>query len=507
MAIFDFSEHGPATHGPDTPAPKPSGAGFPFKTALAIVVLAAALVGWRWKLDHGKGIDPNIFAETFTLRWPQPPAPIVPKTATTRKSEKLPQISPVFTDDSNSLDPFFAALWKLEQNRGQQGKEGGVVAILHYGDSPTTADLITGDVRAQMQNRFGDAGRGYTLIAKPWAWYGHRGVEISDHGWKMRTGVGLMREGIYGLGGAAFEGQSGAWSKFKLTESQQTAVEVEYLAKPGGGTFEVDADDQRIVEQTTDAGIQTTASVHVPLPAGTKVVGIRPTAGTVTLFGADFRRGTSGTLYDSLGLNGATTTVLARVLQPVLWKQELERAAPALIVVNYGSNESSFGSFVHKQYAAELRLAIQRLRQNAPGVPILVMSPMDRGERSGLDEIETMSTIPEIVAIQRQVAAETHCAFFDTYDAMGGDGTMARWYGASPRLVTADLLHPTPQGASIVAGLFLEQLGLGYNRWKMQHGISLPAENPATPEKADTSKAPSQQKNVKQHAQKKARTE
>jgi hypothetical protein len=140
-------------------------------------------------------------------------------------------------------------------------------------------------------------------------------------------------------------------------------------------------------------------------------------------------------------------------------------------------------------------------------VPILVMSPMDRGERSGLDEIETMSTIPEIVAIQRQVAAETHCAFFDTYDAMGGDGTMARWYGASPRLVTADLLHPTPQGASIVAGLFLEQLGLGYNRWKMQHGISLPAENPATPEKADTSKAPSQQKNVKQHAQKKARTE
>ncbi len=106
------------------------------------------------------------------------------------------------------------------------------------------------------------------------------------------------------------------------------------------------------------------------------------------------------------------------------------------------------------------------------------MSPMDRGERSGLDEIQTMSTIPEIVAIQRQVAAETHCAFFDTYDAMGGDGTMARWYAASPRLVTADLLHPTPQGATIVAGLFVEQLGLGYNRWKMQHGIALPSAAP-----------------------------
>jgi lysophospholipase L1-like esterase len=498
MAIFDFSEPGqptPVESGPDEVGSNPAGggSGFPLKTALAILVLVAALAGWRAGLDHGKGVGLGVFAETFRLRWPHPPAPAVSKAPAnpTRGNEKPQAISPVFADDTNSLDPFFAALWKLEQAKLgnlEEGKGSGLVTVLHYGDSPTTADLITGDVRAQLQSRFGDAGRGYTLIAKPWAWYGHRGVEISGHGWTMRTGVGLMRQGIYGLGGAAFEGQPGAWSKFRLTESQQTAVDVEYLAKPGGGTFAVEADDQRIVEQTTGADTQAAASVHVELPPGTKTVSIRPATGTVILFGADFRRGTSGLLYDSLGLNGATTTVLARVLQPVLWKQELDRAVPALVVVNYGSNESSFGAFVHKQYAAELRLAIQRIRVAAPGAPILVMSPMDRGERSGLDEIETMSTIPEIVAIQRQVAAETHCAFFDTYDAMGGDGTMGRWYAASPRLVTADLLHPTPQGATIVAGLFVEQLGLGYNRWKMQHGISLPAASPAAAPKAVVSK-------------------
>jgi lysophospholipase L1-like esterase len=176
-------------------------------------------------------------------------------------------------------------------------------------------------------------------------------------------------------------------------------------------------------------------------------------------------------------------------------------------VVNYGSNESSFGTFVHKQYGAELRLAIQRIRVAAPGVPILIMSPMDRGERSGMNDIETMSTIPEIVAIQRQVAAETHCAFFDTYDAMGGGGTMARWYTASPRLVTADFLHPTPQGATIVAGLFVEQLGLGYNRWKMQHGIGLPAVNPALTLKADASKPKPQSRHATKQAGKKARSQ
>jgi len=499
MAIFDLSEHAAE---PPSLAPTDGGPRFPFKMALAVVVMIGALAGWRYVVDHGKGFSLAIFAETFRLRWPQPPAPAVARKAAPQSNGngKLPQISAVFADDSNSLDPFFAALWKLEQ-----GKENGVVTILHYGDSPTTADLITGDVRAQLQRRFGDAGRGYTLVAKPWAWYGHRGVEISDHGWKMRTGVGLMREGIYGLGGAAFEGQVGAWSRFRLTESQQTVVDVEYLAKPGGGTFAVEADDQKLVEQPTSSETQEARSVQVELPPGTKTVSIRPTSGTVTLFGADFRRGTSGLLYDSLGLNGATTSVLARVLQPGLWKQELDRAAPALVVVNYGSNESSFATFVHKGYAGELRLAIQRIRAAAPGVPILVMSPMDRGERAGMNEIETMSTIPEIVAIQREVAAETHCAFFDTYDAMGGDGTMARWYVASPRLVTADFLHPTPQGAGIVAGLFVEQLGLGYNRWKMQHGIGVPAVNPADSLKAEATKSIPESKHATKHAGKKAR--
>lgn len=506
MAIFNLR----------TPDPLGRGTGFPLKMALAIAVIAISLAAARLIGIPNLGVDFAAFQDALHLHWPAPPGaavPAVPVVAQSKGNGKLPPVSAVFADDANSLDPFFAALWKLEQAKSGQvdpaqsnapsASPNAVVTILHYGDSPTTADLITGDVRAQLQQRFGDAGRGYTLISKPWAWYGHRGVEISGHGWKIRTGVGLMRQGIYGLGGAAFEGQPGASSQFRLAAGNQTAVEVEYLAKPGGGSFAIEADGQKILDQTTATDTQAAVSVNAALPPGTKTVTIHPTTGIVTLFGADFRTGSGGVLYDSLGLNGVTTSVLARVLEPNLWKQELDHASPALIIVNYGSNESSFGNFVHKQYGAELRLAIQRIRIAAPGVPILIMSPMDRGERSGLDDIETMSTIPEIVAIQRQAAAETHCAFFDTYDAMGGDGTMSRWYGASPRLVTADLLHPTPQGATLVAGLFVQELSMGYDRWKMQHGISLPApaasNGAPVPQKA---KPASHRKAVRRHKRK-----
>ncbi len=482
MAISNASGRLPLRAAP--PGFRHPARGFPFKTALAIVVAAIALFAWHRRFDRSRGLAPGIFAEAFHLRRPARPAPPTPPSPALNAN--LPPPSPLLQDDTHELDPFFAALWKLEQRQSP-----GVVTILHYGDSPTTADLITGDIRAQLQARFGDAGRGYTLIARPWAWYGHRGVEMSDHGWQIRTGVGLVREGVYGLGGAAFEGQPGASSKFTLTASPQSAAEIEYLAHPGGGTFSVQADGIPIAGQSTAADTQAAVSLRVALPAGTKTVTLQPTESTVTLFGIDFRRGSTGILYDSLGLNGATVSVLARVLAPDLWHEELDHAGPALIVVNFGSNESSFGDFVHKQYASELHLAIDRLRKAAPNASILIMSPMDRGERQGLDDIETMSTIPEIVAIQRQVAAETHCAFFDTYAAMGARGTMARWYAANPRLVTADLLHPTPQGAAIVATLFVQQLSLRYDRWKMQQGIALPpAAAPAAPRTADVTAEP-----------------
>jgi hypothetical protein len=70
--------------------------------------------------------------------------------------------------------------------------------------------------------------------------------------------------------------------------------------------------------------------------------------------------------------------------------------------------------------------------------------------------------------------------------------------------VTADFLHPTPQGAAIVASLVVEQLGLGYNRWKMQHGIPLPAAIPAAAPKAEAPQAKSQSKPAARRSGRKA---
>src|SRR5262249_46822261 len=81
-------------------------------------------------------------------------------------------------DPNHALDHFFEALQRTESKQ-----RGAVTRILHYGDSPTTADLITGDARKLLQSRFGDGGHGFCLLAKPWAWYDHDGVSLSGAGW------------------------------------------------------------------------------------------------------------------------------------------------------------------------------------------------------------------------------------------------------------------------------------------------------------------------------------
>src|SRR5262249_49358032 len=148
------------------------------------------------------------------------------------------------------------------------------------------------------------------------------------------------------------------------------------------------------------------------------------------------------------------------------WAAELQHRNPALVIINYGTNEADFASFVETQYEKELREAIRRTRAALPEASILVMSPMDRGQKDGSGEIVTMPTIPQIAAIQRRVARDTGCGFFDTFHAMGGEGTMARWYAARPRLVSADFIHPYPAGGRQIAIAFTRELVNGLGRYK-----------------------------------------
>jgi lysophospholipase L1-like esterase len=229
------------------------------------------------------------------------------------------------------------------------------------------------------------------------------------------------------------------------------------------------ADGAEVGSVNTEGEAKKNGAGTVALPEGTKQVTLRVSGAPVQVFGVAFGTGSKGITYDSIGLNGASTTVMSRAFNPENFADALEHRDPDLVIINYGTNESSFPAYVDKQYEGELRRAIARVRTALPQASILVMSPMDRGARGGGDEIQTMPAIPRLVEIQQRVAAETGCGFFNTYAAMGGEGTMQRWYDGHPRLVAADLIHPSPQGARIVAQALTGQLLIGYERYLQHH--------------------------------------
>jgi lysophospholipase L1-like esterase len=454
---------------------------FPKQTLLAIATFAAILLAVHYGLSATKGLNPTTlrpitdFPTTRAslipiVKLPPPPVPAVfavPKPKVRKNNAAaIANITPdsqFLIDNNGALDHFYAALRDLHTGQSRRN-----VRIVHYGDSPTTADLITGDARELLQERFGNAGPGFILIAKPWAWYGHHGVDISATGWKIDTAVGSMREANYGLGGAIFTGPVGATSTIHLTAHDSTSIEVQYVEQPGGGNLDLTADGAPIGTVTTAGDTKKNEATTIPIPAGTKQIKLTVSGSPAQVFGVILGTDARGLTYDSIGLNGASTTVMSRAFNPQTFSEALEHRNPDLVVINYGTNESGYPAYVEKQYEPELIRAIGRVRTALPDTSILIMSPMDRGERSG-DQITTMRAIPEIVAIQQRVADQTGCGFFNTYQAMGGSGTMARWYDRHPAMVGADLIHPSPQGARLVAQLLTGQLLIGYERYMENH--------------------------------------
>lgn len=372
--------------------------------------------------------------------------------------------SGLIADDQHSLDPFYADLLRTERN-----EPGAVTRILHYGDSPTTADLITADLRQLLQARFGDAGHGLHLPARPWAWYGHRGVEVSATGWRMAPVTHRGEpDGWYGVAGVSFVGQAGAWSRFSLRSPRHTQLVVHYAGGPEGGELEVRAGGDELASIDTALPAPAAARRTVVLPAGLQQVELRVNRGTVRLFAVSFEAPGPGVIYDSLGLNGVSAAALVYFMNEAHWAAQLRAARPSLVVLNYGTNESGFEKYVNSTYREDLRKLIRRTRRALPDTPLMVMSPMDRGLREGTDAIGTIAALPKLVAIQREVAREEGCAFFDTFAAMGGKGTMGKWYITEPRLVSGDFIHPLPAGGRIVANLLERAIMRGYNLYKLR---------------------------------------
>ncbi|HYN40350.1 MAG TPA: GDSL-type esterase/lipase family protein [Thermoanaerobaculia bacterium] len=358
-------------------------------------------------------------------------------------------------DPSNELGRFFDRLEAVEERQA-----GALVRITHLGDSPLTGDLISGEARQMLQAELGDGGPGFVLAGRPWGWYSHLGIRIEAKGWTALSP--LLRpgnEGHHGLGLVSFTSPSdSARSEIRRENGTFNRAEVTFSAAPGRGTLLVSIDGGPEQEVPTSASERRAGHFAAVAPGGATRIALRPKGdGDVTLYGVVLETDGPGLVYDAVGANGASIQAL-NLLDESDWIEALALRRSDLVILNYGTNESTMEGIGGPRYEREYAEAIRRVRTALPNASVLVMAPMDRGVRLEDGSIGTLPSIRRLVSVQRRIAKENGCAYFDTFAAMGGEGTMGRWYENDPRLVTGDFTHTTKPGSDRVARLFVGAL-------------------------------------------------
>ena len=369
-------------------------------------------------------------------------------------------------ENAAALDPFYAALTRTELRL-----PGAITRAIHYGDSAIGNDGITGAIRAKLQARFGDAGHGFHLLGQPNASYRHQGVSFVE---KARFGLcfiiqGCRQDGHYGLGGTTFESTGGAEVKIGTASKgaqgrRVSRFEVWYAGIPGGGTLRARVDDGEAIELATAAGGLEDRWEVIAVEDGEHSLSLRAAGGgKVRAYGVVLEREVPGVVWDELSQIGALTRRMLN-FEPGHIHRQIARRDPDLLVLMFGGNDMNTKGTMAK-YKGELSEVIRLLRGGKSPLPCLVMAPLDHGEREG-QAIVTRPIVPRLVEAQREVAAAEGCAFFDTYQAMGGEGSMGRWFRANPKLGSGDLSHLTHHGHKVVGGMLYRALMAGYRDFR-----------------------------------------
>lgn len=335
---------------------------------------------------------------------------------------------------------------------------GGLARIIHIGDSHVASDAMTGTLRRGLQERFGDGGPGLVVPGSPWPAYRRRGVETGGDGWTATRITKITpAEGPIGLTGvvmSATEPGATAWveSKDDGIGARASVVELHYLRAPGGGRLQVQVDGAVRANLTTGSSRVEPAFWSADLDDGPHRVELVATGGgTVRVLGLSMTRN-AGVVYDALGVNGARFVHWHRADEAVV-AAEMRRDPPALVVTTFGTNETNEDTTL-EGHRRDFLATIGMLRRAAPGASCLVVGPPDRAERALVERRRVWQTTPALAAIiaaERQAALESGCAFWNTYAAMGGRGTMRRWAVLDPPLAGDDRVHLTSSGYRLIA--------------------------------------------------------
>jgi lysophospholipase L1-like esterase len=375
--------------------------------------------------------------------------------------------------DSGPLDAFYSRLALLQSGQSKQ-----MVRIVQIGDSHTAGDFLSGDLRDQFQNEYGNAGIGARVPG-----YAYPGVRQKDYTvtqtgyWHFHNSLTDPAFGDYGISGFTAVSET-AGASMTMTPVSAAGFDygfVDFVRQPRGGELEIWLDNTLVQRVSTygPAGVMGHVTVRAGPGGAHSLMVVADTPG-VEILDWDTERFTSGVVMDSFGVVGSTAGIF-NVWNPDTVQRQLEILHPALIILAYGTNEGNEDDFDPVAYAQTYAGILQDLRAWAPDSSILIEAPTDGARQpAGCPEDvacpwSTLPALSAVRAIQLQEAQRYGAAYFDASVPEDVSGGIDHWADMEPPLARRDHVHFTVAGYRILATSLYVWLMNGFASYEQTH--------------------------------------
>lgn len=444
----------------------------PFKIVVLLAVVVCVLLPLQWMpaLQIG-GYD----VKRVGLLSDALPKSLLPNdTDADAALPDVPKVKPVFQDscpkgmvciedfadeEERGMAPFYEALARIDEL-------GRPVRIAYLGDSFIETDILTEALREKLQERFGGCGVGYLDIDPPYA-DNRTTVRQKSAGWNSFC---VLDKGKYtadrlALAQRYFTPNATAWTELsgvKQARLDTTEVHTIYLQSSSPLRLGLKLDDGSMhaysslgngrPEAVTATGRSHKAKWQVPASSGTVCWGVA-------------EEGASGISVDNFSLRGSSGTTLAEASEATL-KAFGEIRPYDLIVLQYGLNVANKKQKDYSHYAGQMQKIIEKLKRCFPQAGILLVSVGDREDKGSDGSLHTMPGIVALSRYQENLAADCHIAFWNLYQAMGGEGSILRMVNAKPTEAAKDYTHINIRGGKRIGNILFKTLIYGQKQYE-----------------------------------------
>ena len=351
----------------------------------------------------------------------------------------------------SQLNKFFSAL-KLS-NKKQ-------VRIAHYGDSTLEGDLISSDLRELFQEKFGGKGVGIVPITSLDVKFRKTtNLSFSD-GWENESVYSRNRDKLpIGISGQVFINSDNDWVEMKTTTHYKTVKEFDivklfYSDASAGAEVNYSINGEKLVnkELSSNKGLNV---LKLKNNDSKSVKFTFPKAKSAYYYGVSLES-EKGVYIDNFALRGNSGVDLKKIEieELIAFNKELDYK---LVILEFGLNILSGRNTNFDRYERNMIKVIEELKEAMPNASFLLVGVHDKCVKRGSKFI-TDPAVPKLVEAQKNIAEKSDIAFWNLFEAMGGENSMPDWVDSNPPRAFKDYTHFNDVGAKEEAKMIFEEL-------------------------------------------------